>query len=121
METINDKITYLGYQEAKICEIENNKEKLQAAKKRMEILKKASKPISDNLLLAELLWLSLRSEMETSQNILKNISTERYVEENKQCSRNLVRTALNNIVVLIMSAIFFIANPNENIKFKLYG
>lgn len=88
---INEKITYMAYQEAKFCETENNKEKFRAAEQRFEILKAARKPISDNLLLADLLWLSLHTEMETIKNILENISTAHYEEENKQCARNMVR------------------------------
>lgn len=88
---INEKITYMAYQEAKFCETENNKEKFRAAEQRFEILKAARKPISDNLLLADLLWLSLHTEMETMKNILENISTAHYEEENKQCARNMVR------------------------------
>lgn len=89
--TINEKIDYLAYQEAKFCEAENNKEKYKNAEKRLEILEKVRKPISDNLLLGDLLWLSLQAEMETMKNILENISMAHYEEENKQCARNLVR------------------------------
>lgn len=89
--TINEKIGYLAYQEAKLCEIENNKEKLRAAAKRLDLLKQVCKPISDNLLLGDLLWLSLHTEMETMKYILQNVSTAHYEEENKQCARNLVR------------------------------
>lgn len=94
--TIKDKIAHLAYQEAKIVELENNKEKLQVAEKRLEILKKAAKPISDKLLLADLLWLSLHAEMETMKNVLENISTAHYEDENKQCARNLVCKSSQN-------------------------
>lgn len=57
----------------------------------MEILKKVAKPISEYLLLGDILFLSMNTEMETMKRILENISMERYEKENEQCARNLVR------------------------------
>lgn len=90
--SITEKIAYLAYQEAKLCEIDNNKEKLRAATKRLDLLKQVCKPISDNLILGDILWLLLHSEMETMKFILQNVSTAHYDAENRQCARNLVRT-----------------------------
>lgn len=90
--TINEKINYLAYQEAKFCEAENNKEKFKNAEKRLELLQTVHEQISDNLLLGEVLWLLLQTEMETVKKILENISVAHYEEENKKCARNLVRT-----------------------------
>lgn len=88
--TINEKIKYLAYQEAKFCEIESNREKYKTAEKRFEILKTVRKPICDILLVADLLWFSLNMEMEEIKNILQKISVARYEGENKLCAANLV-------------------------------
>lgn len=100
----------MAQQEAKFCELENNKEKFAAAKKRLEILKKVCKPISDNLLLGDLLWVSLDTEMETMKNILENVSVAYYEEENKQCARNLVMEydgMRNNYFVSLNNGLMF--------------
>lgn len=94
---IEEKICYLAYQEIKLCELENNKEKLRTATKRMELMEMVCKPISDHLLLGDLLWLSLHTEMERMKFILQNISTAQYEEENKRCAENLVCEFVNEM------------------------
>ncbi|KAJ6644535.1 Augmin complex subunit dgt3 [Pseudolycoriella hygida] len=88
-EAIYEKINYLAHQEAKLCEIENNKEKFKAAEKRLEVLKKIHRPIAENLLLSDTLWILLQMEMETVKSILEHISMAHYEQENGQCTTNM--------------------------------
>lgn len=95
---IKEKIAQLGYQEAKFCEGENNKEKLAAAEKRLELLKMCAASVSDHLLLSELLWLSLNIERQTIENILENVSSDHYENENEQCARTAVCKQCNQAI-----------------------
>ncbi|XP_037046553.1 uncharacterized protein LOC119081612 isoform X2 [Bradysia coprophila] len=86
---IQEKIAQLGYQEAKFCEVENNREKLVAAEKRVDIMKKCAASISENLLLTEVLCLMVNLEKETMNIILDSVASAHYEEENEQCASNL--------------------------------
>lgn len=87
---IQEKIAQLGYQEAKYCEVENNREKLAAAQKRLEIIEKCEKSASEYVLLSELIWLLIDKERKEMELVFQNAPMDRYNKENEQCARNLV-------------------------------
>lgn len=89
-DTLSDKIKHYALQEAKFCELEGNREKRKNAEHRLEILKKIHKPMSNELLISEILWLLMQMENDNTKNIFQNITVDRYKTENKQCLRNMV-------------------------------
>lgn len=80
----------MGHQEAKFCEVENNREKMIAAEKRLDLLKKCEASASDHLLLSEFMWLSMNMEKEAMESIFESVASAHYEEENEKCARNLV-------------------------------
>lgn len=117
---IKEKIALLGFQEAKFCEMENNKEKLGAAEKRLELLKQCSDRISNHLLLSELLWLSMNTEKEAVENILENVATAHYEQEIEQCARNSV-CITTETEILVRHFINDITGESRENVFQLFG
>lgn len=61
----------------------------------------ARKPILNNLLVADILWISLHMEKEDVKSILEKTSIAHYEDESKRCLKNMVRNGLNQLFLVI--------------------